>query len=67
MPKRLPPIVKIHGDAIVDGLVHRHCPRCEILKPMDMFGLRNMKQADGTTVVREQTWCRSCRSSRTDR
>jgi hypothetical protein len=56
--------VIIHGDALIQGVVHRQCPHCKTLQPMDAFGLRTMRQADGTPLVREQSWCRSCRTRR---
>jgi len=63
MNPKPPPSVVIHADEVVDGIVHRRCPKCGILKPLDLFGLRNMRAADGSTVVREQSWCRTCRTS----
>ena len=57
------PSVVIRADELIDGIAHRRCPKCGVLKPLDGFGLRNMRQADGSTVVREQAWCRECRSS----
>lgn len=64
MPTRPePPTVVIHGDELVDGVVHRRCPNCETTKPLDQFGLRNMRPANGPIIVREQSWCRACRTS----
>jgi hypothetical protein len=57
-----PPSVVIHADEVVGGIVHRRCPRCDVLKPLDLFGLRTMRASDGTTLVREQSWCRACRA-----
>lgn len=62
MPKNPPPFVVIHADAVVDGVVHRRCPRCQVLKPLDLFGLRTLRARDGTRIVREQAWCRACRA-----
>ena len=64
MPRTRDANVIIHGDAIVQGVVHRQCPHCKALQPMDAFGLRTVRQADGTPLVREQSWCRTCRSRR---
>ncbi len=61
MPSTAPPAVIIHADEIVDGIVHRRCPNCRVLKPLDLFGLRTVRAADGSKVFREQSWCRSCR------
>jgi hypothetical protein len=38
-----PPSVGIHADEVVGGIVHRRCPRCDVLKPLDLFGLRTMR------------------------
>jgi len=62
MPAQPHPSVVIRVDEIIDGIAHRRCPKCGATKPLDKFGLRNMRQADGSTVVREQAWCRECRS-----
>ena len=64
MPTKLYPEVKIQADAIVDGVVYRTCPKCAQSKPLDAFGLRNCKNAgtDGQLLVRNQSWCRVCRS-----
>lgn len=61
MPKENTPSVVIHADAIIDGVAHRRCPNCQRMKPLGEFGLRNMTASDGTKVVREQSWCRTCR------
>lgn len=48
------------------GAVSRKCPSCEVVKPLNDFGLRRMKNAgpNGEDVVRNQSWCRDCRSGR---
>lgn len=48
------------------GVVTRKCPSCDTTKPLDDFGLRRMKHAgpNGEDVVRNQSWCRDCRSGR---
>lgn len=47
-----------------DGTVWRECPSCGEPKPLDQFGLRRMgrKNEDGTDEIRNQSWCRACRS-----
>jgi hypothetical protein len=47
------------------GTVNRKCPCCEVVKPLNDFGLRRMKHAgpNGEDVIRNQSWCRECRSS----
>lgn len=64
--KRIPPEVKIQADAIIDGIVHRTCPSCGHTKPLDQFGLRYCKNAgaQGQMLIREQSWCRLCRSGK---
>ena len=56
-------IVVVQGERGNTGVVHRKCPRCEVVKPLNDFGLRRMKQAgpNGEDVVRNQSWCRECR------
>ena len=54
---------KRRKSAIFDGdghevLITMMCLKCKAMKPLLMFGLRKM--ADG--AVRNQPWCRSCRS-----
>ena len=39
-------------------LITMMCLKCRAMKPLTMFGLRKM--ADG--AIRNQPWCRSCRS-----
>lgn len=39
-------------------LITMMCLKCRSMKPLAMFGLRKM--ADG--VIRNQPWCRTCRS-----
>jgi hypothetical protein len=53
--------VVIHAHEVIDGVVHRRCPNCQELKPLGAFGVRSMPAAAGP-VVREQSWCRACRS-----
>lgn len=38
----------------------RICPHCKKEKPMSEFGYRNMGDEDNT--IRNQSWCRDCRS-----
>lgn len=56
-------VVRIHGHKIVDGVVHRVCPKCQNLKPLDAFGLRRMKQgaSGGRDLLTNQSRCRDCR------
>ena len=37
----------------------RVCPHCGQEKPLSEFGFRNM----GTGEIRNQSWCRECRSN----
>lgn len=54
--------VKIKADVIRDGIVHRKCPNCHEVKPLDDFGLRRMKMGAGRPdLVTNQSWCRACR------
>lgn len=48
------------------GVVNCKCPSCGATKPLNDFGLRRMKGAgpNGVSVVRNQSWCRDCRSGR---
>lgn len=57
------PFVKINGKADADGKVYRTCPKCNLSKEMDDFGLRRAKKAGpaGEDVITNQSWCRSCR------
>lgn len=41
-----------------DGSMMRRCPHCGELKPIEDFGMRDM--GDGT--IRNQSWCKDCRS-----
>ena len=56
-------IVVVQGEQDKAGVVHRKCPRCEVVKPLNDYGLRRMKQAgpNGEDVIRNQSWCRECR------
>ena len=42
-------------------LITMMCLKCRAMKPLTMFGLRKM--ADG--AIRNQPWCRTCRSGAT--
>jgi len=55
--------VRIIADQILGGVVHRQCPGCGRLLPLDQFGLRRMKGQgeDGLDLVTNQSWCRDCR------
>ena len=55
--------VRILADAIIDGIVHRKCPQCGDLKPLDEFGLRRMAShgKDGRDLLTNQSRCRDCR------
>lgn len=55
--------VRINADKIIDGVVHRRCPHCKKLKPLDDFGLRRMKQGSkgGRDLVTNQSRCSLCR------
>ena len=56
--------VRIKGDEIINGLVHRRCPGpCGRMLPLDHFGIRRMagKGEDGADLVTNQSWCRDCR------
>ena len=57
------PSLRILADKILDGVVHRQCPKCQEHKPLDAFGLRRMagRGEDGGTLVTNQSWCRACR------
>lgn len=57
--------VRIKATLIINGEVHRRCPKCEVLKPLDDFGLRRMKNAGvkGSDLVTNQSQCRDCRNS----
>ena len=57
------PEVRINADAVVNGVVHRTCPNCNEVKPLDEFGLRKMAGhgKDGSDLVTNQSWCRTCR------
>ncbi len=59
-------IVVVQGEKDKTGTVHRKCPSCGVVKPLNDFGLRRMKHAgpNGEDVVRNQSWCRDCRSGR---
>lgn len=59
-------IVVVQGERDKTGAVHRKCPSCGATKPLNDFGLRRMKGAgpNGEDVVRNQSWCRDCRSGR---
>lgn len=56
----------IQSHKTVDGIAYRRCPRCEQEKPIDAFGLRRMagQGPSGEDVIRNQSWCRACRSRR---
>lgn len=58
--------LKILADQIVDGVVHRKCPRCKEVKPLSEFGLRKLKAraAGGSDLVTNQSWCTPCRGTR---
>lgn len=55
--------VRILADEIVDGVVHRRCPECKELKPLDEFGLRRVKQgaSGGRDLLTNQSRCHKCR------
>jgi hypothetical protein len=56
--------VRIHGDEIIDGVVHRRCPGpCGKLKPLSEFGIRRMagQGENGQDLLTNQSWCRECR------
>jgi hypothetical protein len=55
--------VRIRADEIIDGIVHRKCPNCGELKPLDAFGLRRMAGhgKGGRDVLTNQSRCRACR------
>lgn len=56
--------VRVLADEIIDGVVHRCCPKCGELKPLDEFGMRRMAgygREEGTDLVTNQSWCRTCR------
>lgn len=57
--------VVVQGEQDKTGAVHRKCPCCGVVKPLNDFGLRRMKNAgpNGEDVIRNQSWCRECRSS----
>lgn len=60
-------IVVVQGEPDSEtGAVNRKCPSCGVTKPLNDFGLRRMKHAgpNGEDVVRNQSWCRYCRSGR---
>jgi len=60
-------IVIVQGEQNADtGMVERKCPKCGVTKPVNDFGLRRMKHAgpNGEDVIRNQSWCRPCRSTR---
>lgn len=61
--KKLRPEVKIQADSIIDGVVHRVCPKCDETKSLDDFGLRKMADtgSQGQEQIRNQSWCRPCR------
>ena len=56
----------IQSSRTINGVAYRKCPRCEEEKAIDDFGLRRLagKGPEGEDVVRNQSWCRPCRSSR---
>ena len=43
-----------------DGELYRQCPHCKRLLSLKKFGLRLM----GNGIVRNQSWCKDCRSYR---
>ena len=49
----------ISSEGYHDGILYRRCPHCGEVKPISEFGLRAMRP-DGP--VREQSWCKQCRS-----
>lgn len=51
----------IKHDGYSDGVLYRTCPHCGQRKPLSEFGLRAMKPGG---QVREQSWCKACRSGR---
>jgi hypothetical protein len=55
--------VRIRGDRIVKGIVHRRCTGCQKLKPLDDFGIRRMagQGKNGADLLTNQAQCRSCR------
>lgn len=56
--------VRILGDEIIDGVVHRRCRgRCRRLLPLDNFGMRRMagQGENGGDLLTNQSYCRDCR------
>lgn len=58
--------INIHG--VVDGRPVRRCPHCGELKDLNEFGLRRIqgKGKDGSDVVANQPWCRTCRTPQSE-
>lgn len=52
--------VRIVADQLVNGEVHRTCPKCQATKPLDEFGLRRVVGSKGPLTT-NQSWCRICR------
>lgn len=63
MTRKISSSLRILADQIIDGVVHRQCPRCQKHKPLDAFGLRKMvgRGEDGGNLVTNQSWCKACR------
>ena len=55
--------VRIRATKVIKGVVHRECPHCNKLKPLDDFGLRRMAKrgSAGQDLITNQSWCRECR------
>ena len=55
--------VRIRADKVIDGVVHRRCPKCGQMLPLDAFGIRRMANAggDGADLLTNQSQCRGCR------
>lgn len=51
-------MLRITGDEIIEGIVHKVCPSCGELKPLDGFGLRTSTKTGATM---SQSWCKECR------
>jgi hypothetical protein len=60
-------VVVVQGEPGVEGrVVERRCPNCNVVKPLDDFGMRRLKHAgpNGEDVLRNQSWCRPCRAGK---
>lgn len=51
----------IRAEEYEDGVAYRRCPHCGQVKPIEEFGLRAMTPGG---EVREQSWCKACRSGK---